>query len=181
MRFLTQAWKFIACCAGVAAQSPSRQYAGSRISRMFLDAHAPDQPKYSRSEIKAMIRNAKTPDDFMRLADYFDYQALEYEQKSQDELKELQRLLALRYHARTYPTQVSNTRDLIARYKAKVQECSARADAYRASATASSAPEVSAPVFGTNISDIRLCTSKCAQSLSSLNGFCEAVTDVGFG
>ena len=138
---LTLAYLFVACGAGVAAQSPSQQHGESRISRMFLDAHAPDQPKYSRAEIKTMIRDAKSSDDFMRLADYFDYQALEFEQKSQDQLKELQRLLALPFHSRAYPTQVANTRELIARYKAKAQECSARADAYRASATTSTSIE----------------------------------------
>jgi hypothetical protein len=127
-----------ACGAGVAAQSPSQQIPKSRISRMFLDAHSPDEPKYSHSEIKKMVRDAKTSDDFMRLAEYFDYQAMEFEQKSQDELVELQRLLALPFHARSYPTQVDNTRDLITRYKAKAQECSARAIVYRKSASASS-------------------------------------------
>jgi len=50
---------------------------------MFLEAHAPDQPpKYSRSEIKKMIRDAKTAEDFERLGNYFDYQSLVYKQKS---------------------------------------------------------------------------------------------------
>jgi hypothetical protein len=128
----------VACGAGVAAQSPSQQLPKSRISRMFIDAHSPDEPKYSRSEIKKMVRDAKTSGDFMRLADYFDYQAMGFEQKSQDELVELQRLLAVRFHAKNYPTQVANTRDFITRYKAKAQECSARADIYRTSASASS-------------------------------------------
>ena len=47
---------------------------------MFLDAHVPDQPpRYRRSEIKQMIRDAKTANDFGRLADYFDYQSLKFQ------------------------------------------------------------------------------------------------------
>ena len=102
--------------------------------RMFLDARAPDlPPRYSASEIKKMIHDAKAPDDFRRLADYFDFRAMEFEQKAEVQLKELQRLLALRYHARIYATQVDNTRELMKRYKAQAQKCSARATAYRES------------------------------------------------
>lgn len=100
---------------------------------MFLDALAPDQPaKYSRSEIKKMIQEAKTREDFERLADYFDYQSMEFEQKADDQVKELERLLALPCHARSYPTQVDSTRELIKKYRAKADECSTRANAYRA-------------------------------------------------
>ena len=70
---------------------------------MFLDARAPDRPpKYSRSEIRRMIQAAKTPEDFQRLADYFDYQSLAFKQKANEQLNELERLLALRYHAKIY-------------------------------------------------------------------------------
>ena len=98
---------------------------------MFLDAHAPNQPDYSRSEVNRMIRDAKTPEDFDRLADYFDGRAMQFEQKSQDEMKELQRLLALPYHARSYSTQLEYTRELIEHDEAEAQECSARAAEYR--------------------------------------------------
>uniref|UniRef100_E6PXW0 Uncharacterized protein n=1 Tax=mine drainage metagenome TaxID=410659 RepID=E6PXW0_9ZZZZ len=104
---------------------------------MFLDARAPDQPaKYSRSEVKKMIHDAKTSEDLSRLANYFDYQALEFQQKAEEQTKELQRLLALSYHARSYPTQVERTRDLLSRYRAKAHESSVRADAYRQRITA---------------------------------------------
>lgn len=103
------------------------------LSRMLLNAHAPDQlPRYSRSEIKKMIRDAKTHEDFGRLADYFDYQSLEFQQKAEVEVRELERLLALRYHARTYSTQLDYTRDLIRKYRTKADECSVRAATYRA-------------------------------------------------
>lgn len=103
------------------------------IRRMFLNARAPDlPPRYSRSEIRNMIHAAKTPDDFYRLADYFDFRAMEFEQKSEEQLKELQRLLALPYHVRGYATQVDNARELRKRYKAQARECSVRVAAYRA-------------------------------------------------
>lgn len=130
--FIALAWMLLASGVGFANQLPEQKYSKSRVSRMFLDAHSPSNPPaYSRSEVKKMILDAKTPNDFARLADYFDYRAMEFEQKSQEQAKELQRLLALPYHARSYPAQVDYTRDLIKRYKAQAQECSARADSYR--------------------------------------------------
>ena len=98
---------------------------------MFLDARAPDlPPRYSRSEIRKMIRDAKTPDDFRQIADYFDFRAMECEQKAEVQLKELQRLLALRYHARSYATQVDNARQLLKHYEAQARELSARGANY---------------------------------------------------
>jgi len=103
---------------------------------MFVGARAPDYPpRYSRSEIKKMTHNAKTSEDYERLADYFDFRAMEFEQKSQDQLKELERLLALSYRAKSYPMQVDSAREFLRRYKAQAQECSARAAAYREHAT----------------------------------------------
>lgn len=127
---------FIASGVAFADQSPEPNYSKSRISRSFLDANAPDQPRYSRSEIKRMIQDAKTPEDFGRLADYFDYQALAFDAKSLAQVKELERLLALPYHARSYPAQLDSTRELIKRYKSQAQECSARANSYRERTTA---------------------------------------------
>jgi hypothetical protein len=80
---------FIACGVGVVAQAPKQQYSKGGINRMFLDANASDKPTYSRSEVKKMIRDAKTSEDFGRLADYFDYRAMEFEQKSREQAKEL--------------------------------------------------------------------------------------------
>jgi len=120
----------ILCEAGLTGQSLGLGNRGP--STMFLDARAPDKPpRYSRSEVKRMVRNANTSEDFERLADYFEYQSMEFQQKEQEELKELQRLLALRYHARSYPIQVDNTRELMRGYRRKAQECSVRANTYR--------------------------------------------------
>lgn len=120
----------------IAEQLPRSQDSRVENRRMFLDARAPDlPPRYSASEIRKMIYYAKTPDDFRRLADYLDFRSMEFEQKAGVQLKELQRLLALRFHARIYATQIDNTRELIKRYKAQAQGCSARATAYRARST----------------------------------------------
>ena len=126
----------IGCGIGVAEQLPRSQDSNVKNRRMFLDARAPDlPPRHSASEIRKMIHDAKTPDDFSRLADYFDFRSMEFEQKAKVQLNELQRLLALPFHARSYPIQVDNTRELIRRYRAQAQECSARATAYRAQST----------------------------------------------
>jgi hypothetical protein len=129
----------IAWSVAFADQTPVQQYAKSGISRMFLDAHSPDQPKYSRSDIKRMTHDAKTSEDFERLADYFDYRAMEFEQKTHEDLKELQRLLDLPYRAKSYPTQVDHVRELIRSDKAQEKDCSARANAYREQAGTSTA------------------------------------------
>jgi hypothetical protein len=130
---ITLAAVCIVCTAAFADQSGLHGYTKNGISRMFLDAHAPDQPpKYSHSEIKKMIRDAKTAEDFERLGNYFDYQSLMFKQKAEEQVNELERLLALRYHAKSYPIQVDYTRELIKEYRIKADECSARANAYRA-------------------------------------------------
>jgi hypothetical protein len=122
--------------AASASQSSLHGYNKNGINRMFLDAHRPDQPPtYTRSEIKRMIQDAKTSEDFERLADYFDYQSMEFEQKADQQVKELERLMALPFHARSYPTQVETTRELIKNYRVKADESAARASAYRAHTT----------------------------------------------
>ncbi len=133
---LTMAASSMAVAQKIAERLTRSQDSNVENRRMFLDARAPDLPRrYSASEIKKMIYDAKTPDDFRRLADYLDFRSMEFEQKAEVQLKELQRLLALRFHSRIYATQVDNTRELIKRYKSQAQECSDRATAYRARST----------------------------------------------
>lgn len=127
---------------GLAEEPLWSGYSRSGVNKMFLDAHAPDlPPRYRRAEIKHMIRDAKTSEDFERLADYFDYQALDYKRKAQEELKELERLAAVRFHPRTYSTQFATTLELIQRYRAKAHECSDRGHGYRELTTASGETE----------------------------------------
>src|ERR1700739_2778616 len=87
--FSTLACMFIAC--GVAFASPAQQYTNSGISKMFRDGHTPDST-YSASEMKKLMQHAETSADYEKLADYFDYRSMQFEQKSGDQLKELQRL-----------------------------------------------------------------------------------------
>ena len=98
-------------------------------------------PKYTRSEIKQMIRNAQTADDFERLANYFDRRGMEYDAKSQSEEKELSRLLALPFHARSYPTQVENTRNRIDHFKTLSRSCSEAAEICRERVKTGEMPE----------------------------------------
>jgi hypothetical protein len=135
------------CATGLAPQSPL--HGGRGINKMFLDARAPElPPRYSQAEIKEMIHDAKSPEDFRRLANYFDYQALEFQQKTEEQVKELERLLALPYHARSYPSQVETTRDLITQYRTKMHECAAQADAYRQQTTVSDSDGMTGVALG---------------------------------
>lgn len=132
LTLVTLAAMCVVAARGFAEEPLSQGYGKKGISKMFLDARAPDiPPSYSRAKIMQMLRNARTSEDYERLADYFDYQALEYEQKARGEVNELQRLVALPYHSRGYPMQFASTLELIRRYRAKEHECSDRARAYR--------------------------------------------------
>ena len=132
LTLLTLATTCIVGAQGFAEESLLNGSRPSGVSKMFLDAHAPDiPPRYSRAEIKHMIRDTKTSEDFEQLADYFDYQALGYNRKAQEELKELEQLAASRFRPKTYPTQFATTLEQIQKYKAKAQECSDRALGYR--------------------------------------------------
>ena len=91
---------------------------------------------YSRTDVKRLMKSAQTADEFEHLAVYFDRQAEEYAAKYDAEQKELDRLLALRYHARSYPAQVEGTRNRIDHFKALSQKCSEQAALYRARARA---------------------------------------------
>ncbi len=132
LALVTLAVLCVAAVRGLAEETLSQGYGRRGISKMFLDARAPDiPPSYSRAKIEQMMRNARTSEDYEQLADYFDYQALEYEQKAREQVNELQRLVTLPYHARSYPMQFASTREQIQRYRATAHECSDRARAYR--------------------------------------------------
>ena len=85
-------------------------------------------------ELKQMVRNAQTVDDFAQLAIRFDQRANAFEQSAQKEQEELDRLHALRFHPRIYAIQVEtiqNRRD----YDSKLgKECSEQAANYRSRA-----------------------------------------------
>ena len=142
LKLLTLAAMCVVGAKGFAEESLWHGYSRNGVNKMFLDAHAPDVPhRYGRAEIKHMIRDARTSEDFERLADYFDYQSLDYKRKAQEELKELERLAVVRFRPRTYATQFATTRELIQRYSAKARECSDRAHGYRELTAASAGSE----------------------------------------
>jgi len=133
LTLLTLVTTCIVGAQGFAEDSLLHGSSRSRVNKMFLDAHAPDiPPRYSRAEIKHMVRDATTPGDFERLAYSFDYQALDDKRKALEEPKELEGLTASRFGPRTYSTQYATTLDQIQRYRARAHECSDRANGYRA-------------------------------------------------
>lgn len=91
---------------------------------------------YDREDINRMMRTAQTPNQFTRIGLYFDRQVEMYAAKFEEEQKELDRLLALSYHARSYPAQVEITRNRIERFEAQSHKCTEQANLYRARATA---------------------------------------------
>jgi hypothetical protein len=142
LKLLTLAAMCIVGAQGLAEESLLHGYSRRGVNKMFLDAHAPDMPpRYSRVEVKHMIRDAKTSEDFERLTDYFDYQALDYKRKAQEELNEFEGLATVHFHPRTYPTQFATTLELIQRYRMKAHDCSDRANRYRELTTASGETE----------------------------------------
>ena len=102
---------------------------------------------YTRTDVKHLVQTAQTAGEFERLAVYFDRQAEENAAKYEAEQKELDRLLALRYHSRSYPTQVESTRNRIDHFKTLSRRCSEQAALYRARAKVAdtTAPVTSPP------------------------------------
>jgi hypothetical protein len=110
--------------------------ASNMISISTLQQESQVASAYTRTDIKHLVKTARTPDEFERLADYLDRQAEEYAAKYEAEQRELDRLLALRYHARSYPTQVESTQNRIDHFKALSRQRSEQAELYRARAKA---------------------------------------------
>jgi hypothetical protein len=102
---------------------------------------------YTRSDVKRLVKAAQTAEEFERLAVYFDRQAEEIAAKFEVEQKELDCLLAFRYHARSYPTQVESTRNRIDHFKTLLHRFSEQAALCRARAKAAdtTAPVTSPP------------------------------------
>jgi hypothetical protein len=117
------------------------------VSVMTIDLAGQASQVYSKSELKRMLSTAQTSDDFNRLAVYFDQRSEEFQLKAGQEENELNRLLALPYHARSYPTQVERTRDLITRYKTQASTSADRAKTYheRAKVLAGTSPSSVSP------------------------------------
>lgn len=89
---------------------------------------------YNRADVKRLMRSAQTAVEFGQLAAYFDRQADMYAARYEAEEKEVYRLLALPYHARSYPMQVESTRNRIDHFKSLSHKCSEQAAMFRARA-----------------------------------------------
>lgn len=87
---------------------------------------------YSPADIKHLVKTAHTQEDFQEIAAYFDRKAETYAARYEAEQKELDRLLALPYHARSYPAQVEGARNRMNHLKALLRNCSEQAALYRA-------------------------------------------------
>lgn len=114
--------------------------ASNMISISTLQQESAIATAYTRTDIKHLVKTAQTTDEFEHLAGYFDRQAEDYAAKYEAEQKELDRLLALRYHARSYATQVESTRNRLDHFKALSHKCSEQAALYRVRAKAADAP-----------------------------------------
>jgi hypothetical protein len=98
---------------------------------------------YSPADMKHLMKTAHTEEEFGEIAAYFDRQAEMYAARYEAEEKELYRLLALPYHARSYPAQVESTRNRKDKFKALSHKCSEQAALYRARAKGDSATDAS--------------------------------------
>ena len=83
------------------------------------------------ADVEHLMKTAQTAEEFERLAAYFDQQAEKYAAKYEAERKELDRLFALRYHARSYAAQVENTQSRMEHFKVLFHKSSEQARLYR--------------------------------------------------
>ena len=93
----------------------------------------------SPADMKHLIRTARTEEEFRKIAACLDRDAETYAARYEAEEKELDRLLALPYHARSYPAQVEGTRNRMVQLKARSHKCSEQAELYRARANGDAA------------------------------------------
>lgn len=105
--------------------------ASNMISISALREESNVASAYNLASVQQLMKTAVSAEDFGHLADYFDNQAEIYAARYEDEQNELYRLLALRYHARSYPAQLENTRNRVAHFKELLHKCSEQARAYR--------------------------------------------------
>lgn len=90
----------------------------------------------TRADVKRLLKSAKTPDDFARLASYYDQLARAFDQKAAEEDAELKRLSELTFRAKNYPILVDRARMSGDYDRAEVKKCSDTASAFRLRATA---------------------------------------------
>jgi hypothetical protein len=84
-----------------------------------------------RADVKRLLNSAKTPEDFEKLASYFDQRAQLFDQKAAEEDAELKRLLELSFRAKNYPIQVGHARISGDYDRTEGIRCSKKAAAFR--------------------------------------------------
>lgn len=108
--------------------------ASNMISISELRQESSVASAYSPADMKHLMKTAHTEQEFGEIAIYLDRQAETYAARYEAEEKELYRLLALPYHARSYPAQVEGTRNRMDKFKALSRKCSEQAALYLARA-----------------------------------------------
>lgn len=89
------------------------------------------QPHYTRSELKLLMRNAHTPDQYQQLASYFRSQQSIYSDKAASEKTEWDRRKAITASpALKYPTPSDSARNLYDYYTSKADQMASLAQSY---------------------------------------------------
>jgi hypothetical protein len=105
------------------------------------------QPSLKHSEVKRLMKTAQTPEEFGRLADYFNQRAKQFEVKSQEDSEELARLREARFRPKSYPVQVTSAQYGLESDQSEAQKCRTLANSYSHSAGIS--PEKATPSVAT--------------------------------
>ena len=88
-------------------------------------------PGFNNDELKHMMRTAHTSEQYEQLAAYFEHRATDFETKAAQKQRELDDLLAYRYHPKTYAIQVDTARNWMDYFRKEINTCSERAKEYR--------------------------------------------------
>jgi len=88
-------------------------------------------PDFNKAELKRMMRTAHTSEEYEQLAGYFEHRATDFETKAAQKQRELDDLLAYRYHPKTYAIQVDTARNWMDYFRKEINTCSERAKEYR--------------------------------------------------
>lgn len=103
---------------------------------MCISEEQPTQGLLKQSDVKRLLKNAQTPDEFAQLATYFDQRSKEFEQKARDEDKELDRLSNVTFRAKNYPIMVDRARNSGNYDRSEAKKCAEEALAFHCKAEA---------------------------------------------
>ncbi len=113
---------------------------GSAAIAQSASTTTPVPAHYTHTELKALVKNAKTPADYSALHDYYGQVAELDRVKAAQEKQEWDLLKA--YPPRKSPSPVDSARNLYASYVYEANAAAAKADHYGELAKNSTAPEV---------------------------------------